>query len=43
LITEAMHIPKKRKKTKQSYSSKLKAKASSKRHSEKKSMRSFKY
>lgn len=43
LIKQALHVPKKRKKTKQSYSSKLKAKESKKRHSEKKSMRSFKY
>ena len=43
LIADALHVPKKRKKTKQSYSSKLKAKQSSKRHSEKKQNRSFKY
>ena len=43
IIAEAMHVPKKRKKTKQSYTSKTKAKESSKRHSEKKQNRSFKY
>lgn len=43
LITQALHVPKKRKKTKQSYSSTLKAKKSNKLHSEKKKNRSFKY
>lgn len=43
LIKQALHVPKKRKKTKKTYSSKLKAKESKKRHSEKKSMRSFRY
>ncbi len=43
LIAEAMHVPKKRKKTKQSYTSKLKAKASNQRHSDKKKNRSFKF
>lgn len=43
MIEQALHVPKKRKKTKQSYSSKLKAKQSKKRHSEKKQNRSFKY
>lgn len=43
LISQATHVPKKRKKTKQSYSSKLKNKESKKRHSEKKSMRKFQY
>jgi len=43
LISQALHVPKKRKKTKQSYSSTLKAKKSNKLHSEKKKNRSFKY
>jgi ribosome-associated protein len=43
LIAQALHVPKKRKKTKQSYSSKLKAQQSNQRHSEKKKNRSFKY
>ena len=43
IIAQALHKPKARKKTKQSYTSKLKAKQSNKRHSEKKSNRSFKY
>ena len=43
LIAQALHVAKKRKKTKQSYTSKLKAKKSNKLHSEKKKNRSFKY
>lgn len=43
ILAQALHVPKKRKKTKQSYTSKLKAKESKKRHSEKKNARSFKY
>lgn len=43
LIAQALHVPKKRKKTKQSYTSKQKAKQSNKMHSEKKKSRSFKY
>jgi ribosome-associated protein len=39
LIEQALHVPKQRKKTRQSYSSRLKAKESKKRHSEKKSRR----
>ncbi len=40
MIEQALHVPKKRKKTRQSYSSRLKAKESKRRHSEKKSRRS---
>ncbi len=43
LIAQALHKPKPRKKTKKTYSSKLKAKESKKRHSDKKQNRSFKY
>lgn len=43
LLKQAMHEPKKRKKTKKTHSSRLKAKESKKRHSEKKSLRSFRY
>lgn len=43
LLKQALHEPKKRKKTKKTYSSKLKAKESKKRHSEKKNLRSFRY
>lgn len=43
LIAQALHVPKKRKKTKQSYTSTQKAKQSNKLHSEKKKNRSFKY
>jgi ribosome-associated protein len=39
LMEQALHVPKKRKKTKQSYSSRMKAKESKRRHSEKKSRR----
>jgi ribosome-associated protein len=43
LLKKALHVPQKRKKTKKSYSSQLKAKESKKRHSEKKGLRSFRY
>lgn len=43
LIKLALHEPKKRKKTKKTYSSELKSKESKKRHSEKKKLRSIRY
>lgn len=43
LIDEALHVPKIRKKTKKTRSSRMKAKESKKRHSEKKSLRSYRY
>ncbi len=43
LIEEALHVPKVRKKTKKTRSSRIKAKENKKRHSEKKSLRSFRY
>jgi ribosome-associated protein len=43
LIEQALHVPKKRKKTKKSYSSQLNAKESKKRHSQKKGLRAFRY
>lgn len=43
MIKQALHEPKKRKKTKKTYSSKLKSKESKKRHSEKKKLRSIRY
>ena len=43
ILEQALHEPKKRKKTKKSYSSKLKAKESKKRQSEKKRMRTERF
>jgi ribosome-associated protein len=43
ILTQALHEPKKRKKTKKSYSSKLKAKESKMRHSKIKQMRTEKF